>query len=108
MLVSDDLDKFLNIPRASERQKPSTPPTLWYGLCGYWTDDWAQLKDTSGDGSGIPCCPFCGAVGFVEEVASWWANVDAYEAGRGGDKTAHHGYRAQVEAAKGICPQSAK
>lgn len=105
--MTDDLDKFLNIPRASGRQQSIRPPTLWYGLCGMWTDDWSKLNDTKGDGTGIPCCPGCGAVGFVEDVQTWWLNVDAYEAGGTDGRNPHPGYRKEVEASRGICPVAA-
>lgn len=95
--MNNELDRFLNIPRASERQKKSKPAEVWYGLCGYWTDDWSKLRTV---GSGIPCCPECGAVGFQQSADEWWRQVDAYEA------AGHSGYRAKVEADKGKCPRA--
>jgi len=87
------------------------PPQVWYGICGYWTDDWSALSSTPPDakGHGIPCCPVCGAVGFMEDAQTWWANVDAYEAGAvegRPDVKPHPGYRAQVEADRGVCPHA--
>lgn len=73
---------------------------LWYGLCGYWTDDWDKLTSSTGPHSGIPLCPGCGAPGFIQPVAEWWANVDSYEA------HGNPGYRAKVEAEKEICPRA--
>ena len=74
---------------------------VWYGLCEYWTDDWSKLKDTTGDGRGIPCCPVCGAVGFEQSAADWWRQVDEYEVLMG-----HPGYRKQIEDAKERCDRA--
>jgi hypothetical protein len=82
---------------------PEITGNVWYALCGYWTDDWAKLASSTADGHGIPLCPGCGAPGFIQPSAEWWAAVDAYEAGKNGMPVSP-GYRAQVEAGKNICP----
>lgn len=80
---------------------------VWYGVCGHWTADWSKLKRAGvpaelaqanpalaarlkGKG-GLPVCPIDGAPGY-HAAASWWADVDAYEA------EGNPGYRASVEA----------
>jgi hypothetical protein len=55
---------------------PAPSSMIWYGLCTYWTDDWSTLSRT---GHGIPCCPFCGAVGFQASAADWWAGAGRFE-----------------------------
>lgn len=45
------------------------PEYVWYGMCGYWTDEWEKLK-AAGE-TRIPCCPVCGAVGFQAEIEPW-------------------------------------
>lgn len=39
---------------------------VWFGPCGYWTDDWSHLP-TPGGGFKMPICPLCGAPGFQQE-----------------------------------------
>lgn len=59
----------------------STDQEIWYGPCGFWTDDWSKLSTItmereyqSGEiqaRSGIPCCPKCKAPGFQSSKADW-------------------------------------
>ncbi len=41
--------------------KDSPERTIWYGDCGYWTDDWDKLTIVA---NGIPVCPICGIPGY--------------------------------------------
>lgn len=50
---------------------------VFYGLCTFWTDDWASLGRTR---EGIPCCPYCGAVGFEMDRKEWLRQIAAHEA----------------------------
>lgn len=66
----------------NEEGKPVGPddPTrvIWCpaGGCGYWTDDWDKL----GAILGIPCCPVCGAVGFIISAEKWLGeSLDQYD-----------------------------
>lgn len=40
----------------------------WYGPCMYWTDNWNALSSSP---TGIPCCPYCGTVGFQITHQEW-------------------------------------
>lgn len=44
-----------------------TSRLVWYGWCGYWTDDWKSLDLINK----IPACPFCGAYGKQVEFTTW-------------------------------------
>ena len=50
--------------------------TIWYGQCGYWTDDWDLLKKV---GPGIPCCPKCGTPGFIDSAINWLSGAEKYD-----------------------------
>lgn len=67
---------------------------MWYGPCGYWTDDWAKLTTF---GPGIPCCPKCGSPGFQTTAKAWLSGATRFE-GEG-----HPGYRAFVNWMKERC-----
>lgn len=75
------------IEEAGRIALPPQPPSMWYGLCTYWTDDWDKLNTTpptigrftDGPLAGIPCCPFCGAPGFVCTVAEWEEGVAEHD-----------------------------
>jgi len=41
---------------------------VWYGVCGYWTDNWNMLRVTMGQ---IPCCPKCGVPGYITNWTRW-------------------------------------
>lgn len=47
---------------------------IWYGRCGYWTDDWNHVDVIS-----IPCCPACHIVGFQIEAYKWFQEAITYE-----------------------------
>lgn len=67
-----------------------------YGATCLWWDSITQVSVT---GHGLPCCPHCGGVLYeVETEAVWWAQVDAYEAGK-----PWPGYRAFVTWLRGRC-----
>jgi hypothetical protein len=50
---------------------------VWYGQCGFWTDDWAALVKI---GPGIPACPKCKVPGFQTTAKEWEANARTHEA----------------------------
>lgn len=41
---------------------------VWYGSCGYWTDDWSRLPLVR---QHIPVCPECKAPGFQITFLEW-------------------------------------
>lgn len=47
------------------------------GTCGFWTDDWDQMK-THGK-HGIPCCPTCGCVGMQSTAKEWFEGAAEFE-----------------------------
>ena len=49
---------------------------IWYGPCGYWTDDWTKLASSDGL---IPLCPRCGAPGFQTTYGDWIMQARAFE-----------------------------
>lgn len=49
---------------------------LWYGPCGYWTDDWERVKTPN---RGIPCCPTCGAPGFQNTAGKWFEGAQQFQ-----------------------------
>lgn len=66
---------------------------IWYGNCGFWTDDWSLLTSFNG----IPTCPECGCPGFVGEATIWLGKpLDDYEAN-------HPGYKEFLLSAKNKC-----
>lgn len=70
---------------------------LWYGQCGYWTDNWSKLVLM---GPGIPCCPGCGSPGFQITAREWFDGVKKYE------DAGNAGYAVQVEAQRDTCPRA--
>lgn len=50
--------------------------TIWYGQCGYWTDDWDK---TVRIGSGIPACPKCKTPGFICVAREWFIGAEAFD-----------------------------
>ncbi len=51
---------------------------IWYSVgCGFWTDEWDQLKTV---GPGIPCCPTCKAPGMQATAKDWLGGAEEYEA----------------------------
>jgi hypothetical protein len=54
---------------------------VWYGRCGYWTDDWGKLAKTASTiaSSGIPCCPKCGIVGMQCSAGDWESGAKEYD-----------------------------
>ena len=66
---------------------------LFYGMCGYWTDDWSKLKTTGG----IPCCPVCGAVGFQATAEDWFDGAVGYE------EDGHPRYVEWLKSVNGTC-----
>lgn len=54
---------------------------IWYGQCGFWTDDWSVPVLV---GPGIPACPKCNNVGFICTAGDWdkgAMDLDAKEPG---------------------------
>lgn len=66
---------------------------IWYGSCGYWTDDWDKLKKV---GSGIPCCPICSCVGYQTTYLLWQTSIDKH-------KEKYKGYNKFIEGLKERC-----
>ena len=67
---------------------------IWYGLCGFWTDDWDSLKSTEHK---IPCCPKCGTVGMQTEAKPWFQGAQKY------DKEGHPNYHKFLLDNREIC-----
>lgn len=65
---------------------------LWYGPCGYWTDNWHLVATQS-----IPCCPTCGAVGFQGTFEEWMNGAKRFQA------DGHPAYVNFLNAAKEKC-----
>ena len=71
------LPRFVDLQRnAVECDDPER--LLWYGLCGYWTDDWQKLSQTSG-ALKIPACPQCNRPGFQMRWCEWFEGVDKFQ-----------------------------
>lgn len=49
---------------------------IWYGWCGFWTDDWDRVKPQRPDG--IPCCPKCGCYGYMAEAHKWESGIPGF------------------------------
>ena len=47
---------------------------FYSAYCGYWTDDWSQLKVI-----GVPGCPMCGCPGYQTTYDSWMKGAEAFE-----------------------------
>ena len=63
------------LDKSGNRVKADDPKRmLWYGPCGFWTDDWDKLKVTP-----IPCCPHCGSPGFQIEYSKWDSGAEVFE-----------------------------
>lgn len=56
---------------------------VWYGDCGYWTDNWEKLGKTS---HSIPCCPTCKRPGYQGTYLQWILGVKQF------DTQEHPGY----------------
>lgn len=66
---------------------------VWYSTrCTFWTDDWTRLASNRG----IPCCPYCGAVGYQITFQEWDDGAKAYE------KQGHPGYVKRLNALKDV------
>lgn len=48
---------------------------LWYGACGFWTDDWSTLNSVRD----IPCCPTCMVPGFQIRFKEWIEGAQKFE-----------------------------
>jgi hypothetical protein len=68
---------------------------LWYGSCGYWTDDWEKVRST--DTSGIPNCPVCHAVGYQIRAHEWFRSAEKFE------RQGHVHYEEFIRAVKEQC-----
>ena len=55
---------------------------VWYSVqCSYWTDDFDDLSKTESVDEavgGIPCCPYCGMVGYQIELDKWNEALTTY------------------------------
>ena len=51
---------------------------VWYGPCGYWTDDWNRLARGITTGT-IPSCPICHVPGFQIPYKEWISGAQKYE-----------------------------
>lgn len=49
---------------------------IWYGVCGYWTDDFNKLPVAMGR---IPTCPTCHTVGFQCEASDWEMGAEEFD-----------------------------
>ena len=60
------------------RMVPAHDPDreIWYGPCGYWTDNWHEVAK----GHIIPCCPICQAPGYQTSAKEWFAGAYDFEA----------------------------
>lgn len=67
--------KFLNDKGSTTADDPSR--MIWYGMCGYWTDNWDSIGKV---GSGIPCCPECLCPGCQVESKEWDEGAAAFQA----------------------------
>jgi hypothetical protein len=69
------MPKYLRITDKMIETVADDPKRLiWYGPCGYWTDDWDKLSPTA-----IPCCPHCNTPGYEVEAGEWWENAKVHE-----------------------------
>lgn len=76
----------------------ATLTDVFYGHCTFWTDDWELMRRARAErGSLIPCCPYCGSVGYEIDKQKWWAQARAHEANW------HPGYVAMLEWGKNQC-----
>lgn len=79
----------------------ATSSDVFYGFCTFWSDDWKGMREqrvlNGGAADSIPCCPFCGSVGFEIPKTKWLADAARYEA------AGHPGYVAMVMWGKGRC-----
>jgi hypothetical protein len=71
---------------------------VWYANCGYWTDDWTTLGNTSEDKQGIPLCPTCGCPGFQSTAQSWYDGAKSFAGEEGNER-----YVEFLDAHKGKC-----
>lgn len=86
------MPKILDITgKSTDRANPKR--LLWYGMCGYWTDDWDKLKKNGG----IPCCPNCRSVGMQIEAGKWEEGAKKFE------EEGHPLYTEFVAAEKELC-----
>lgn len=49
--------------------------SVWYGQCGYWTDDWDAVVLV---GPRIPACPKCKVPGFIGTAREWESGAVAF------------------------------
>ena len=50
--------------------------SVWWGSCGYWTDDWDKLLSSDS----IPVCPECGCPGYYGTADEFLGKgLDAYD-----------------------------
>ena len=75
--------KFLNDRGPTTADDPKR--IMWYGPCGYWTDDWSRLSVPA---HGIPQCPICETPGCRISVKEWNDAVASYQS------AGHPGYAA--------------
>lgn len=72
----------------TENGKEVTPESpdrvIWYGQCGYWTDDWDLLIKV---GPGISACPKCKTPGFTTNGDQWYKGIEKYDKEEPGYKT---------------------
>lgn len=84
------MSKYLRIDTGARVGADSPDRGVWYAThptCGYWTDDWSNLKQFAGHvpkpgdvmRGGVPCCPECGCPGFQTTWAEWMGDAERFE-----------------------------
>lgn len=66
---------------------------IWYGNCGFWTDDWDKVTKV---GPGIPACPKCKTPGFICAASQWFDGAVRFDKDQ-------PGYSAFLESNKEKC-----
>lgn len=69
------MSNYYNINTGEPTTADDPDRGIWYGLCTYWTDDWAKVAS-----GGIPCCPVCESPGFVIDAGEWFDDASQFEA----------------------------
>tara|TARA_R100001143_G_C3357381_1_gene133296 strand:- start:1961 stop:2290 length:330 start_codon:yes stop_codon:yes gene_type:complete len=67
---------------------------VWFSSgCTFWTDDFSLLEIVNG----IPCCPKCGAPGFMCDAKNWALSAAEFA------DDGHEGYEELLDEFKATC-----
>ena len=101
-MANQVVPKYTNVHGPTHASDPER--LIFYGMCGYWTDEWDTLKTPGG----IPVCPECVSPGYQITADKWFSSATTFQdGGEEPDKEPHPKYVKFIELHKNRCLQGA-